>query len=75
MCNLRSIRKEKAISQEELALFAGVTVRYIAFLESGDRNPSLGVALKIAKKLDTPVEEIFLPSNSTNCTQEEGDNG
>ena len=68
MCNLRSIRKEKAISQEELALFAGVTVRYIAFLESGDRNPSLGVALKIAKKLDTPVEEIFLLSNSTKCT-------
>ena len=75
MCNLRSIRKEKAISQEELALFAGVTVRYIAFLESGDRNHSLGVALKIAKKLDTPVEEIFLLSNSTKCTQEESNDG
>ena len=71
MSNLRAIRKEKAISQEELAIFAGVTVRYIAFLESGDRKPSIEVALKIAKKLATPVEEIFLLSNSTKCTQGE----
>lgn len=68
MSNLRAIRKEKAVSQEELAVFAGVTVRYIAFLESGDRKPSIEVALKIAKKLETPVEEIFLLSNCTKCT-------
>jgi putative transcriptional regulator len=71
MSNLRAIRKGKAVSQEELALFAGVTVRYIAFLESGDRKPSIDVALKIAKKLETPVEDIFLLSNSTNRTQGE----
>lgn len=61
MPKLRDVRKKKGISQEELAVKAGVTVRYIAFLESGDRKPSIAVAFKIAEVLETSVEDIFLP--------------
>lgn len=70
MSKLRDIRKSKNISQEQLAVDVGITVRYIAFLESGDRSPSLTIAFKIAKALGVSIEDIFLPSECTKCTDE-----
>ena len=53
-----------------LACNVGVTVRYIAFLESGNRKPSIDVAFKIAKVLNSTVDDIFLPRKCTKCSQE-----
>lgn len=61
MNKLKEYRIKNNYSQEKLAYETGVTVRYIAFLESGDRTPSLKLAANIAKKLNATVDEIFLP--------------
>lgn len=61
MNKLKEIRTKKKISQEMLAYNVGVTVRYITFLESGDRKPSIDVAFKIAKVLNSTVDDIFSP--------------
>lgn len=70
MNKLKEIRTKKKISQEMLACKVGVTVRYIAFLESGNRKPSIDVAFKIAKVLNSTVDDIFLPRKCTKCSQE-----
>lgn len=69
MNNLKYYRHEKGISQEELAIRIGVSQRHIAFIESGNRTPSLKIALKIAKFFDIKIEDIFLPLKCTNSTQ------
>ena len=56
---LREIRQEKRLSQSDLAKLIGVTDRYVAFLETGDRTPSLKIAKKISEILNKSVEEIF----------------
>lgn len=58
---LKELRENAGMTQTELAFKAGVTERYIAFLESGDRKPSLTLAGKLAKLLNKPVDYIFLP--------------
>ncbi|CEO06000.1 DNA binding protein [[Clostridium] sordellii] len=48
------------MTQTQLGELLGVTPRYIAFLEKGERTPSLDIAFKIAKIFDTTIEDIFL---------------
>ncbi len=47
------------MTQEELALKAGVTRQTIISIEKGKYTPSLPLALTLAKLFDTTVEEIF----------------
>lgn len=68
MNKLKEIREEKNISQTELAANVGVSVRHIAFIESGDRKPSIDLAFKIAKVLEVTLEQIFLIEECTNST-------
>lgn len=62
MSKLKTYRLSRGMSQEQLAVEAGITVRYIAFLESGTKKPSLTLAYKISKILKASIEDIFLPS-------------
>lgn len=58
--NLRQIRRAMPqMSQQELADIAGCTRQTIIALEQNKYNPSLVLALKIAKALGTSVEDIF----------------
>ena len=68
MNELKRLREGKNLSQTELAAKVGVSQRYIAFIESGDRTPSLGNALKIASIMGCHVEDIFLTKKCTNST-------
>lgn len=65
MNRLKDIRERENLSQTELASNVGVSARHIAFIESGDRRPSINLALKIAKVLHVTLEEIFLPDECT----------
>jgi len=65
LSELREQRERKHISQNELAIAVGVTQRHIAFIESGDRRPSMELAFKIAKELECSIEDIFLPEECT----------
>ncbi|MDO5078412.1 transcriptional regulator [Streptococcus minor] len=57
--NLKERRKEKKISQQELAQLVGVRRETIVHLENNRYNPSLEMALKIAEIFECHVEEIF----------------
>lgn len=59
MNKITNLRKEKNITQEELALKVGITRAYLSNLENGKYKPSLNVALKIAGALESAVEKIF----------------
>ena len=60
LCNrLRVARAEKTLSQEQLALLAGVTRQTISSIETGQYNPSALLALLLARCLDKRVEDLF----------------
>lgn len=62
---VKEFRDMKNISQNELAMRVGVSQRHIAFIESGDREPSLSLALKLEKELGYSISEIFLEQKCT----------
>ena len=53
-------RKNKGITQEELAKLLGVSRQTIISIESGRYIPSTLLSLKISKFLDQKVEELFI---------------
>jgi putative transcriptional regulator len=60
LCNrLRVARAEKTLSQEQLALLAGVTRQTISSIETGQYNPSALLALILAQRLEKRVEDLF----------------
>lgn len=56
---LHELRKERNMQQAELAKLVGVRRETIGNLENGRYNPSLKLAMDIAKIFDTTVEDIF----------------
>lgn len=57
---LEEIRKERKITQEELANILEVSRQTISSLEKGRYNPSIMLAFKIARYFDMTIEEIFI---------------
>lgn len=68
MNNLKDFRVQKGLSRNQLGAELGLTSRYIAFLENGERVPSLNTAVKIATFFNTSIEYIFLKNNCTKST-------
>ena len=56
---LHELRKEHNMEQSEVANLVGVRRETIGNLENGKYNPSLKLAMDIAKVFDTTVEDIF----------------
>ena len=56
---IRERRKQAKMKQEELAALVGVRRETIFRLEKGLYNPSLKLAMDIAKVFDASVEELF----------------
>ncbi|MHB8971284.1 MAG: helix-turn-helix transcriptional regulator [Pirellulaceae bacterium] len=60
LCNrLKVARAEKSLSQEQLALLAGVTRQTISSIETGQYNPSALLALVLARRLDKRADDLF----------------
>lgn len=57
--NIRELRKKLNLTQEELAKTLGVTRQTINSIENNKYNPTLELAMKLAKTLGVPVEQIF----------------
>ncbi|OPX94849.1 MAG: hypothetical protein A4E53_00009 [Pelotomaculum sp. PtaB.Bin104] len=58
--NIRELRKRLGFRQEDLATILGVTRQTINAIENQKYNPTLELAMKLAKLLNTTVEELFI---------------
>jgi putative transcriptional regulator len=56
---IKEMRNESGMTQEELAQKAGVRRETIVFLEQGKYNPSLKLAMEIAKVFKMKVDDLF----------------
>ncbi len=56
---IKEKRTQAGLTQEELALSTQVTRQTILAMEKGNYTPSVLLALRLAKKLRCPVEELF----------------
>jgi transcriptional regulator with XRE-family HTH domain len=56
---LAQMRKERKISQEQLAELSGLNRPYISGIEHGKRNVSLEVIVSLAKALGIQTKELF----------------
>ncbi len=62
--NLRATRLRRKLSQEKLALVAGLDRTYVGGIERGERNPSLVNICRLAVALEIPPARLMkgLPS-------------
>ena len=56
---LASVRKEKGLSQAELAKLVGVSRNTISSIETGQFNPTAKLALILCIALDQKFEDLF----------------
>jgi transcriptional regulator with XRE-family HTH domain len=56
---IQNIRKSKGLSQEKLALNAGMDRTYLAGIESGKRNATIVTLEKIVIALGVEMKDIF----------------
>jgi transcriptional regulator with XRE-family HTH domain len=62
--NVRAARQALYLSQEGLALAAGIDRTYISGIERGTRNPSLALIVRLAESLGTTPAELLMPRSS-----------
>jgi transcriptional regulator with XRE-family HTH domain len=56
-----SLRRERDLTQEQLAERAGVSRNHIADIELGARNTGAWSLILVARALDVPPSELFRP--------------
>jgi len=57
--NLRRLRQEKDLSQEQFAFEAGIHRTYVSDLERGMRNPTITVVEKLALYFEVPIGTLL----------------
>ncbi len=60
ICHLKKYRQLAGLTQEELAEKVQVRRETISRLEAGKYNPSLKLAIDIARAVNAPIEDIFV---------------
>jgi len=58
--NIRVLRKQLGFRQEDMSTALGVTRQTINAIENEKYNPTLELAMNLAKLLNTTVEELFI---------------
>ena len=58
--NIKQLRKAAGLRQEDMAKMLGVSRQTIIAIENDKYNPTLELAMKIARLLQLNVEEIFV---------------
>jgi len=56
--NLQRLRREKGLSQEELADLASIHQTYLSGVERGKRNPTITVLQRIAGALGADIQDL-----------------
>ena len=57
--NVRRLRVERKLTQEQLAHDAGIDLTYLGGIERGRRNPSVNVLGRLAHSLDVLPAQFF----------------
>ena len=57
---IKNLRKEAGLRQEDLAGKVGVSRQTIIAIENDKYDPTLELAMKLARHLQTTVEELFI---------------
>lgn len=57
--NVRKTRKQRGLTQEELAFEAEIDLTYVGGIERGKRNPSLIVMARIADALSISLPKLM----------------
>lgn len=60
--NIRTLRKQNGLTQEQLAERAQMSTLHLGRIERGERIPSLPYLSRIADALHVPVRELFADS-------------
>ncbi|WP_294513713.1 helix-turn-helix transcriptional regulator [uncultured Intestinimonas sp.] len=56
---IKALRKARGLRQEDLAELLGVSRQTVIAMENDKYDPSLALAMRLARLLETPVEAIF----------------
>ena len=75
---IRIMREAKGLRLRELAEGTSVSVSLVSLIESGDREPSLGVLRRIAEVLNVPLDallSIAQPGEGTLSTSDDRSEG
>lgn len=57
--NVRRVRQQRKLTQEQLAFEAEIDLTYVGGIERGKRNPSLIVMSRIADALSVPLPKLL----------------
>ena len=57
---IKRVRKTRGLRQEDIAMLLNVSRQTIVAIENDKYNPTLELAMKMARLLDTTVEELFI---------------
>lgn len=56
---IKEIRKQKGITQKQLAKISGVSASEIGYIENNERQPTLLTMCRLAKALKVSISELF----------------
>ena len=62
---IKHLRKEKGMSQEEFAHLVGIDRTYISFIERGIRSPRIPMLYRIAHILEVPPGTLLVEIEET----------
>lgn len=58
--NIRRLRVQQRLSQENLAVDAGIDRTYVSRMERHLENPTIGVLERVAEALGVEIAELFI---------------
>lgn len=67
---VREFRMKALMSQVELARKAGIKQPVLSRIETGEANPSLDSAIRLAQALGVGLDDLFLPKVATKMVPE-----
>ena len=56
---LKELRAARGLNQQELGSLVGASRQTVSLIERGDYNPSVTLAMRIARVFEKPLEEVF----------------
>lgn len=57
--NVKQVRISSSITQKYLAKMVGITRQTLSLIEKGQYNPTLKLAIGIAKSLNVTLDDLF----------------